>query len=225
MPGCQRCLLLNAPAQGSTTIFCDTRTAFCRTMLFLRSTCPYSSMAECQWHFQHQRRVFVSPDSTIPISHIQNDVIRIRNKVRRGTRPVERRSPISRVIRHLGVSYASLLAVVGLKRTWDQKLSSDLLLTFMTVHLFQLGALLLATLEKFLDLFGFVWFGRNLSYTSVSCAPRSSEFRHYCVSDRTHCSADVWVVVLHVSISTSSWEWGPVASTPPTSLGSDCSYM
>ena len=57
--------------------------------------------------------------------------------MRRGTRPVERRSPISRVIRHLGVSYASLLAVVGLKRTWDQKLSSDLLLTFMTVHLFQ----------------------------------------------------------------------------------------
>ena len=31
------------------------------------------------------------------------------NKVRRGTRPVERRSPISRVIRHLGVSHASLL--------------------------------------------------------------------------------------------------------------------
>ena len=80
-------------------------------------------MAECQWHFQHQRRVSVSPDSTIPISHIQNDVIRIRNNVRRGTWPVERRSPISRVIRHLGVSYASLLAVVGLKRTWDQKLS------------------------------------------------------------------------------------------------------
>ena len=78
-------------------------------------------------HFRHQRRVSVSPDSTIPFSHIQNDVIRIRNKVRRGTRPVERPSPISRVIRHLGVSYASLLAVVGLKRTWDQKLSSDLL--------------------------------------------------------------------------------------------------
>ena len=121
----------------SLAIFFDTRTAFCRTMLFLRSTCPYSSMAECQWHFQHQRRVSVSPDSTVPISHSQNDVIRIRNKVRRGVRPVERRSPISRVIRHLGVSYASLLVVVGLKRTWGQKLSSDLLLTFMTVHLFQ----------------------------------------------------------------------------------------
>ena len=120
---------------------------------------------------------------------------------------------------------SSKSSFVGLKKTWVQKLSSDLLLTFMTVHPFQLGALLLATLEKFLDLFGFVWFGRNLSYTSVSCAPRSSEFRHYCVSDRTHCSADAWVVVLHVSISTSSWEWGPVTSTPPTSLGSDCSYM
>ena len=47
--------------------------------------------------------------------------------------PQERRSPISRIIRHLGVSYASLLAVVGLKRTWGQKLSSDLLLTFMSV--------------------------------------------------------------------------------------------
>ena len=27
--------------------------------------------------------------------------------------------------------------LVGLKRTWDQKLSSGLLLTFMTTHLFQ----------------------------------------------------------------------------------------
>ena len=27
--------------------------------------------------------------------------------------------------------------VVGLKRTWDQRLSSGLLLTFMTTHLFQ----------------------------------------------------------------------------------------
>ena len=31
----------------------------------------------------------------------------------------------------------SWLGVVGLKRTWDQKLSSGLLLTFMTVHFFQ----------------------------------------------------------------------------------------
>lgn len=31
--------------------------------------------------------------------------------------------------------------------------------------------------------------------------------------------------VLHGSTSTSGWEWGPVAMTPPTSLGSDCSYM
>ena len=31
----------------------------------------------------------------------------------------------------------SWLGVVGLKKTWDQKLSSGLLLTFMTVHLFQ----------------------------------------------------------------------------------------
>ena len=68
---------------------------------------------------------------------LQNDVIRIRNKVRRGTLPVERRSPISRVIRHLGVSYASLLGVVGLKRTWDQKWSSGLLLTFMSTHFSQ----------------------------------------------------------------------------------------
>ena len=130
------------------------------------------------------------------------------------------------------MSYASLLAVVGLKRTWGQKLSSDLLLTFMTVHLFQFC---FADVEKSPE-------GRssrngasifsvssgpdgNLSYTSVSCAQKSSEVRHYCVSDGTHCSADVWVVKLHVSISTSSWEWGPVASTPPTSLGSDCTYM
>ena len=31
----------------------------------------------------------------------------------------------------------------------------------------------------------------SLSYTSVSCAPISSELRHYCVSDGTHCSANV----------------------------------
>ena len=31
----------------------------------------------------------------------------------------------------------------------------------------------------------------NLSYNSVSCAQISSEVRHYCVFDETHCSADV----------------------------------
>ena len=50
-----------------------------------------------------------SPDSAFSTSHIENGVIRIRNKVQRVSRPVEQRSPISRVIRHLGVSYASLL--------------------------------------------------------------------------------------------------------------------
>ena len=34
-------------------------------------------------------------------------------------------------------------------------------------------------------------FGRNLTYTSVSCAQISSELCHYCVSDGTHCSGDV----------------------------------
>ena len=45
------------------------------------------------------------------ISHIQTGVIRIRNKVRRTTRAVERRSPIRRdlVIRRSRVSHASLL--------------------------------------------------------------------------------------------------------------------
>ena len=37
----------------------------------------------------------------ISTSHVHNGVIRFRNKVRRGTRPVERHSPISRVSRHL----------------------------------------------------------------------------------------------------------------------------
>ena len=31
--------------------------------------------------------------------------------------------------------------------------------------------------------------------------------------------------VLRGSTSTSSWECGPEAMTPPTTLGSDCSYM
>ena len=31
--------------------------------------------------------------------------------------------------------------------------------------------------------FGFTWFGRNLTYTSVSCAQISSELRHFCMSD------------------------------------------
>ena len=60
----------------------------------------------------------------------------------------------------------------------------------------------------------------NLSYTSVSRAQISSEVRHYCVSDGTHCSADVCCAkslfppfksntkffsqVLHGSTSTSS---------------------
>ena len=63
-------MLLNAPAQGSTTILCDTRTALWRTMLFLRSTIPYSSLAECHLHFQHQRRKSDSSGSVILHSHL-----------------------------------------------------------------------------------------------------------------------------------------------------------
>ena len=63
---------LNAPVQGLEDNALRSRTALCWSMLSLRSTSPYSSLAECQWHFQHQQRVSDSPDSSISTSNIQN---------------------------------------------------------------------------------------------------------------------------------------------------------
>ena len=45
----------------------------------------------------------------------------------------------------------------------------------------------------------------NLSYNSVSCAQISSEVRHYCVSDGTHCSADVCCAVAGPAHSDPDW--------------------
>ena len=102
---------LNAPVQGLEDNILRYTNSF---VLFLCITSPYSSMAERQWHFQHQRRETDLPRSTISTSHIQNGVVRITNEVRRGSWPVERRSLTRRVfvVRHLGVSYASLLVTV-----------------------------------------------------------------------------------------------------------------
>ena len=59
--------------------------------------------------------------------------------------------------------------------------------------------LLMSTRYRFLSaatrwrivLFGFTRFGRKLVVQFCLCAQISSDFRHYCVSDATHCSADV----------------------------------
>ena len=53
-----------------------------------------SSMAECQRHFQHQRRPSDFPDSAISTSLSLHGVARSEFQIRRGTWPVERRSPL-----------------------------------------------------------------------------------------------------------------------------------
>ena len=50
-----------------------------------------------------------------------------------------------------------------------------------------------------------------MSYTSVSCSPKSSVLRHYGVFDGTHCSADVCCGGVF-------WRWRPHATGHPSTL-------
>ena len=125
----------------------------------------------------------------------------------------------------------------GFKRTWELKLFS-VLMGGQLRSATRLCTLVSPSLPS-ASFFFLVSCGSdgNLSYTSVSRAQISSEVRHYCVSDGTHCSADVCCAkslfppfksntkffsqVLHGSTSTSSRERGPVFMTPPASLKSE----
>ena len=66
MPRCQRGH--SRHSKGSSTILCGTRNALLCLMLFLHDAGLDSSMAECQRHFQHQRRASDFPDSAISTS-------------------------------------------------------------------------------------------------------------------------------------------------------------
>ena len=81
-------------SKGSSTILCGTRNALLCLMLFLHDAGLDSSMVECQRHFQHQRRASDFPDSAISTSLSLHGVARSEYKIRRGTLPVERHSPL-----------------------------------------------------------------------------------------------------------------------------------
>ena len=74
MPRCQRGH--SRHSKGSSTILCCTRNALLCLMLFLHDASLDSSMAECQRHFQHQRRASDFPDSAISTSFSLHGVAR-----------------------------------------------------------------------------------------------------------------------------------------------------
>ena len=74
MPRCQRAH--SRHSKGSSTVLCCTRNALFCLMLFLHDAGLDSSMAECQRHFQHQRRASVFPDSAISTSFSLHGVAR-----------------------------------------------------------------------------------------------------------------------------------------------------